>query len=64
MCVALPDPGNELRDSIRTSILNFDFRDYSLDEVEDTKSSSETMEWLYDLARDIEENWCNYVDGL
>lgn len=55
---------SELYDSIVQSIKEFNFGDYSLDEVEDTKEDPWAQDWIEDLARKIERDWCNYVDGL
>jgi len=55
---------SELYDSIVQSIKDFSFGAYNLDEIEDTKEEPWAQEWIQALARKIETDWCNYVDGL
>ena len=55
---------SELYESIVESIHEFDFSNYGLDEVEDTKREPWTQDWIQALARNIERDWVNYVDGL
>lgn len=55
---------SELEESIIQSIMEFDFGAYGgFDLVEETKDDTATNEWIYDLAHNIERDWCNYVDG-
>ena len=55
---------SELSESIIKSLMEFDFGNYGLDDVEFTKEDTATTEWVYDLAHNIERDWCNYVDGV
>lgn len=40
--------------NIVKAIVRFDFSDYGLDDVEETKHDTATSEWIYDLAHEIE----------
>jgi len=55
---------SELKQSIIKSITEFNFGDYGLDPVEETKDDTATSEWVYDLANKIEEDWVKHVDGI
>lgn len=55
---------SELFQSIVESIDQFDFGDYGLDNVEETKEDTATTDWLYDLAYKIEADWMKHVDSV
>lgn len=55
---------SELFDSILGSILDFDFGDYRMDDVEETKQDTATTAWVYDLAHKIEVDWMKHVDSI
>lgn len=55
---------SELKQSIIQSLMEFNFGNYGLDAVEETKEDTATTEWVYDLATKIEEDWVKHVDGI
>lgn len=56
---------SELYESIVQSIKEFNWSNYGLDIVDiGIHDDPEAQEWIPALARNIERDWCNYVDGL
>lgn len=55
---------SELYDSIVKSIKEFDFSAWKMNDVERTKGDQFASEWIGGLARKIERDWVEYVDGL
>lgn len=56
--------GSELYHSVVQSIHSFDFSNYGLDNVEDTKNEVWSQEWIDALAAKIDKDYGDYVDGL
>lgn len=55
---------SELYDSIVKSIEEFDFSVWEMHDVQSTKGDRWAREWMNALAKKIEKDWVNYVDGL
>jgi tetrahydromethanopterin S-methyltransferase subunit G len=55
---------SELYESVVKSIREFNFANYGLDEIEDTKEDRWAQEWIHALARNIDRDWGNYVDRV
>lgn len=56
---------SELYESIVQSIKEFNWGNYGMDIVDiSIQDDLEAQEWIPALARNIERDWVNYVDGL